>query len=166
MPLPKFFVQTLISTKTFLGCWLDSCVNVNRFAQDGTEMEGEYSFLNSKDLITKDVEELRRTVKKRRENGRRDKDERDENYPDRTPMEEDNNEERVDNTEISSSQVTTLRGHSSEVFICAWSPVGNVLASGWVQSSSSHWTCMVAMYFFPVELIFSALLSFNLIFKF
>lgn len=95
-------------------------------------MEGEYSFLNSKDLITKDVEELRRTVQKRRENGRRDKDERDENYPDRTPMEEDNDDGRVENTEISSSQVTTLRGHSSEVFICAWSPTGNVLASGWV----------------------------------
>ncbi|KAG1347897.1 putative WD40 repeat-containing protein HOS15 [Cocos nucifera] len=32
--------------------------------------------------------------------------------------------------EISSSDVTTLEGHSSEVFACAWSPAGSLLASG------------------------------------
>lgn len=99
-------------------------------------MDGEYSFLNSKDLITKDVEELRRTVKKRRESGRRVEDEKDENYHDAGPMDEDNNG-RMENIDIPSNQVTTLRGHSSEVFICAWSPTDNVLASGYGQHAVS-----------------------------
>ncbi|TVU07204.1 hypothetical protein EJB05_47248 [Eragrostis curvula] len=34
--------------------------------------------------------------------------------------------------EISSTNVTVLEGHSSEVFACAWSPAGSLLASGWV----------------------------------
>ncbi|EEC81890.1 hypothetical protein OsI_25707 [Oryza sativa Indica Group] len=33
--------------------------------------------------------------------------------------------------EISSADVTVLEGHSSEVFACAWSPAGSLLASGW-----------------------------------
>jgi hypothetical protein len=32
--------------------------------------------------------------------------------------------------EIPASRVTTLEGHSSEVFICAWSPTAPLLASG------------------------------------
>nr|CAB3486497.1 unnamed protein product [Digitaria exilis] len=32
--------------------------------------------------------------------------------------------------EISSADVTVLEGHSSEVFACAWSPTGSLLASG------------------------------------
>ena len=34
--------------------------------------------------------------------------------------------------EIPASRVTTLEGHSSEVFICAWSPTAPLLASGCV----------------------------------
>ncbi len=32
--------------------------------------------------------------------------------------------------QIAASQVTTLEGHTNEVFICAWSPTANMLASG------------------------------------
>lgn len=32
--------------------------------------------------------------------------------------------------DIPSSKVTVLRGHESEVFICAWNPVNDLLASG------------------------------------
>lgn len=32
--------------------------------------------------------------------------------------------------EIPPNKATVLRGHESEVFICAWSPVSNLLASG------------------------------------
>ena len=32
--------------------------------------------------------------------------------------------------EIPSSKATVLRGHESEVFICAWNPVNDLLASG------------------------------------
>jgi len=32
--------------------------------------------------------------------------------------------------EIPSSKATVLRGHESEVFICAWNPTNDLLASG------------------------------------
>ena len=32
--------------------------------------------------------------------------------------------------EIPSSKVSVLRGHESEVFICAWNPTNDLLASG------------------------------------
>lgn len=32
--------------------------------------------------------------------------------------------------EIPSSKATILRGHESEVFICAWNPTNDLLASG------------------------------------
>lgn len=32
--------------------------------------------------------------------------------------------------EIPSSRATILRGHESEVFICAWNPTSDLLASG------------------------------------
>ncbi|XP_008780930.1 WD40 repeat-containing protein HOS15-like [Phoenix dactylifera] len=42
--------------------------------------------------------------------------------------------------EICSSDVTTLEGHSSEVFACAWSPAGSLLASGSGDSTARIWT--------------------------
>lgn len=35
--------------------------------------------------------------------------------------------------QIPASKATVLRGHESEVFICAWNPVTDLLASGWVD---------------------------------
>jgi transducin (beta)-like 1 len=43
-----------------------------------------------------------------------------------TPMEEDTPQP----IEVPSSSVTTLNGHDSEVYICAWNPVESLLASG------------------------------------
>ena len=34
--------------------------------------------------------------------------------------------------EIPASRTTVLRGHESEVFICAWNPKSDILASGLV----------------------------------
>jgi len=34
------------------------------------------------------------------------------------------------NMEIPASKVSILRGHESEVFICAWNPTNDLLASG------------------------------------
>lgn len=34
--------------------------------------------------------------------------------------------------ELPPNKATVLRGHESEVFICAWNPVSDLLASGWV----------------------------------
>jgi transducin (beta)-like 1 len=43
-------------------------------------------------------------------------------------------------SEISACDVTLLNGHSSEVFICAWSPAGSLLASGSGDSTARIWT--------------------------
>ncbi|KAF3843182.1 hypothetical protein F7725_002031 [Dissostichus mawsoni] len=43
------------------------------------------------------------------------------------------------NVEIPSSNATVLRGHESEVFICAWNPVSDLLASGSGDSTARIW---------------------------
>ncbi|KAJ4962880.1 hypothetical protein NE237_022819 [Protea cynaroides] len=42
--------------------------------------------------------------------------------------------------EIPASDVTILEGHTSEVFVCAWSPAGSLLASGSGDSTARIWT--------------------------
>ena len=44
-------------------------------------------------------------------------------------------------TTLTDDQVTTLAGHTSEVFICAWSPSSLLLASGSGDSTARIWTC-------------------------
>ncbi|KAG7256398.1 hypothetical protein CRUP_002664, partial [Coryphaenoides rupestris] len=41
--------------------------------------------------------------------------------------------------EIPASKATVLRGHESEVFICAWNPVSDLLASGSGDSTARIW---------------------------
>ncbi len=41
--------------------------------------------------------------------------------------------------EIPNSRVTVLSGHESEVFICAWNPVQDLLASGSGDSTARIW---------------------------
>lgn len=45
--------------------------------------------------------------------------------------------------EVTSSDVTILEGHTSEVFACAWSPVGSYLASGSGDSTARIWNIPV-----------------------
>ena len=51
------------------------------------------------------------------------------------------NEGREDETgvEIPASKSTVLRGHESEVFICAWNPTTDLLASGSGDSTARIW---------------------------
>lgn len=35
--------------------------------------------------------------------------------------------------EIPTNKATVLRGHESEVFICAWNPTNDLLASGYLN---------------------------------
>uniref|UniRef100_A0A3B4BVK7 Transducin beta like 1 X-linked n=2 Tax=Pygocentrus nattereri TaxID=42514 RepID=A0A3B4BVK7_PYGNA len=42
--------------------------------------------------------------------------------------------------EIPASKATVLRGHESEVFICAWNPVSDLLASGSGDSTARIWS--------------------------
>ena len=46
----------------------------------------------------------------------------------------------VSSLEIPSSRVTVLTGHESEVFICAWNPVQDLLASGSGDSTARIWS--------------------------
>jgi transducin (beta)-like 1 len=41
--------------------------------------------------------------------------------------------------EIPASRATVLRGHESEVFICAWNPASDLLASGSGDSTARIW---------------------------
>jgi WD40 repeat protein len=41
--------------------------------------------------------------------------------------------------EIPASKATVLRGHESEVFICAWNPTTDLLASGSGDSTARIW---------------------------
>ncbi|KAJ8453291.1 hypothetical protein Cgig2_008175 [Carnegiea gigantea] len=55
------------------------------------------------------------------------------------PMDISTNTESIP-CEISSCDVTVLEGHASEVFACAWSPTGSLLASGSGDSTARIWT--------------------------
>ncbi|KAJ0982079.1 hypothetical protein J5N97_010334 [Dioscorea zingiberensis] len=159
-----------------------------------TTMDGDFSFLQPLDLITKDVPELQQIIKERKEellkakdgiekerekqDRERDRDmqkekmeekdherekEKDKNHEENKDMaknREDKTKAKPDengvgggleamdvtptfvpmNYEIPSSDVTILEGHSSEVFACAWSPVGSLLASGSGDSTARIWT--------------------------
>nr|XP_043636512.1 WD40 repeat-containing protein HOS15 isoform X2 [Erigeron canadensis] len=55
------------------------------------------------------------------------------------PMEIDTNSTSLSSL-IPNSDVTVLEGHTSEVFVCAWSPAGSLLASGSGDSTARIWT--------------------------
>lgn len=45
----------------------------------------------------------------------------------------------LNSLEIPNNRVTVLTGHESEVFICAWNPVQDLLASGSGDSTARIW---------------------------
>lgn len=47
--------------------------------------------------------------------------------------------------EIPQNKAMVLRGHESEVFICAWNPVSDLLASGSVAFLSRHYSRTLCM---------------------
>ena len=92
-------------------------------------MDGSFLGLTSHDLLTKDVGELRRLLdEKRIEQMEVDREK------------EDRQARSLANTagplQISDLQVRTLSGHTSEVFICSWSPTSLQLASGCLSFGS------------------------------
>mmetsp|Transcript_10874 Transcript_10874/g.34604 ORF Transcript_10874/g.34604 Transcript_10874/m.34604 type:complete len:495 (+) Transcript_10874:232-1716(+) len=115
--------------------YLELEANLN---EDGNDVDGDFSMLNSQDLLTKDVDELKRTVKKRRVDAEKER----EKESKREKRDEKNNGAGGSvavGVEIPESSVMTLEGHSSEVFICAWSPSSAQLASGSGDSTARIW---------------------------
>jgi transducin (beta)-like 1 len=170
--------------------------------ENDEEAEKDFALLEPLEIITKDVEELQRIVKRKkrerlqidldkdkgkekecmveehehrlageRERERHGKEKDKEREKDRTERDrveekekerEKQNTERIDKfnpeedslasagptpmdvtttpQEILSADVTVLEGHSSEVFACAWSPTGSLLASGSGDSTARIWT--------------------------
>ena len=49
------------------------------------------------------------------------------------------------NMEIPASKVSILRGHESEVFICAWNPTNDLLASGYIATVLMY-SCISVLY--------------------
>lgn len=49
------------------------------------------------------------------------------------------NDANMNGIEIPPGHATTLRGHESEVFICAWNPTMELLASGSGDSTARIW---------------------------
>eukprot|EP00210_Caulerpa_lentillifera_P001873 g1802.t1 len=98
---------------------------------------GEYKYLHSHDLITKDMDELRQEVQTQRSKGQELMRTSPSTIvpPGRDVVMTDQHE--ID--EIPPDHVTTLRGHTSEVFICTWSPTEDLLASGSGDASARIW---------------------------
>lgn len=113
--------------------------------------------LNSEELLTNDIDQLRLIVQERKDDDKpkgpapekkkdrekREKEDRKEKEKEREKEKkpEAQKAERVGpvamdedspSIEVAPSAVVTLHGHDSEVYICAWSPIEPLLASGWV----------------------------------
>ena len=107
-------------------------------------MDNNFSMLTSSDLLSKPVEDLKTIVKTKRnmtdaeraEEERREKarakaiDEADAMDVDGAKAATSNGADISDVALVPKDEVTVLEGHTSEVFICAWSPAATQLASG------------------------------------
>ncbi|KAM0828245.1 hypothetical protein ACQ4PT_067670 [Festuca glaucescens] len=93
--------------------------------ENDEEAEKDFALLEPLEIITKDVEELQRIVEKtKRERLQID-------------LDKDKGKEKEC---IIEEHEHRLAGHSSEVFPCAWSPAGSLLASGSGDSTARIWT--------------------------
>lgn len=124
-------------------------LEANLESSDG-EVAAEFTMLPNQDLMTINISELRQLVVEKRERQAEKKQEMKEKRKERkhhqhsqapvvemdrqapAPMEE-------DPAECEITQVVTLEGHQSEVFICAWSPTEELLASGSGDSTARIW---------------------------
>ena len=142
-PQSQFLVDNSLTTQT-----------LRSFEQDGTDVDGNFSMLNSSDLLSKPVEELKNIVKEKRKSGddedrdkekarvKREKLEADEEADANgaAPMDADDDVADGAAEAIDDEDVTRLEGHTGEVFICAWSPATSQLASGSGDATARVWS--------------------------
>ena len=99
----------------------------------GPAVRGDFAALTASDLITKDVEELKRAVAERRERGGGA-------GGGAGPATTGNGSAGgLDGPLLSDAAATRLEGHSSEVFTVAWSPDGRALATGSGDGTARLW---------------------------
>ena len=123
-------------------------------------MDNNFSMLTSSDLLSKPVEDLKHLVKTKRSmsdserDAARREEERKENEkmtreandgPGVSSMEIDDDKKhkkhkKDDVQNIPKDEITVLEGHTAEVFICAWSPTAERLASGGGDATARVWT--------------------------
>lgn len=117
-------------------------------------MDNNFSMLTSSDLLSKPVEDLKTIVKTKRnmtdaerEAARADEERREKARvaaAEADAMEVDgaaaNGTGGDDVALVPRDAVTVLEGHTSEVFICAWSPAATQLASGGGDATARMWT--------------------------
>ncbi len=118
-------------------------IHLNACVQEGG-LEGDYKMLSPEDLLTNDIDQLRLMVSERREEERAKPDRKKDKVKEKPRAAVGNQqppaacerngptamETEDDLVEVPASCVTTLNGHESEVYICAWSPTEPLLASG------------------------------------
>lgn len=94
-------------------------LRVNLICGTVQDFDGDYHPLTTKELMTKTLEQLKETVQEQKERHRRSA---------IAAAAKETREERT--VVIQPQHVHVLEGHANEVFICAWSPQENLLASG------------------------------------
>lgn len=99
--------------------------------QDGTDVDADFSVLNSKDLLTASVDELKELVTKRRNMTEEERAAEREKEEKEMRAKAAANGIKIENgveKEVKSDDVTILDGHTGEVFICAWNPAKGILS--------------------------------------
>jgi len=100
----------------------------------GPAVRGDFAALTASDLITKDVEELKRAVAERRERGGGA------GGGAGPATAGAGGGGGLDGPAVPEAAVTRLEGHSSEVFTVAWSPDGRALATGSGDGTARLWS--------------------------
>ncbi|CAK0781123.1 hypothetical protein CVIRNUC_005291 [Coccomyxa viridis] len=106
--------------------------------EEASGIDGEYTMLSAREIITKPVEDLKRSVHAKKEEVA----ERQRSHPQSSRPQANGGDTAMADAgplEIPASKVNMLEGHGNEVFICAWSPTAPLLASGSGDSTARIW---------------------------
>ena len=106
--------------------------------EDGTDVYGKYTPLTARDILTKDLKELReaaRELKLREEGGG--------GIPTATPTATQNGNTTTapppETIELPTSALRELEGHTAEILSMSWSPTAGLLATGSADGTARIW---------------------------